>query len=331
MVRLIKALALVVAVIAGVAGAAAVWFFSSYPKVAPPRTLEVEVTPARLARGAYLATHVTGCVDCHSRRDFTHYAGPVIAGTEGVGGERFDAHNGGVPGVLYAPNITPAGVGRWTDGELARAITEGVSRDGRALFPLMPWPAFATLCEDDLEALIAWTRRLKAQESIVPASRLELPMRLMVRTMPRPVTVESCPEQRTEVETGAYLVGVAGCADCHTPMARGKPVPGRAFAGGVAFTFPDGSVARSANLTPDRKTGIGGWDRESFIARFKSHLEGPAMAVGPGDPQTPMPWHLYAGMTEADLGAIFAWLETVPKVVHEVEHFTPAPAKTAER
>ena len=331
MVRLIKALGLVAAVLAGAAGVGALWFFVSYPRAAPPRTLEVEATEARLERGTYLATHVTGCVDCHSRRDFTRYAGPVIAGTEGVGGERFDAHTGGVPGVLYAPNITPAGVGRWTDGELARAITEGVSRDGRALFPLMPWPAFATLCEADLEALIVWVRSLKPQESLVPASRLDLPMRYLVRTLPQPVTVEACPQTRTELEHGAYLVRIAGCTDCHTPTARGKPVPGRGFAGGVAFTFPDGSVARSANLTPDRRTGIGGWDRESFIARFKSHLEGPPMAVGPGDPQTPMPWHLYAGMTEADLGAIWVWLETVPKVVHEVEHFTTAPAKTAER
>src|SRR5689334_2016097 len=59
-----------------------------------------------LERGEYLATSVSGCMDCHSKRDFTKFAGPVVPGTEGGGGFLFDEKIG-LPGKIYAKNITP--------------------------------------------------------------------------------------------------------------------------------------------------------------------------------------------------------------------------------
>src|SRR5688500_1532815 len=76
-----------------------------------------------LARGEYLVNNVAGCVDCHSKRDFSKYSGPVVAGSEGGGGFVFD-QKFQLPGVLYGKNITPdsaTGVGTWTDAELIRA------------------------------------------------------------------------------------------------------------------------------------------------------------------------------------------------------------------
>jgi hypothetical protein len=58
-------------------------------------------------RGSYLTHHVAVCMDCHSQRDFTKFSGPIIPGTEGIGGDKFD-QGVGIPGVLTAPNITPA-------------------------------------------------------------------------------------------------------------------------------------------------------------------------------------------------------------------------------
>ena len=63
-----------------------VYFNLSYPKVDPPSNEKVEVTPVRLERGKYLANHVAVCMDCHSTRDWSKYAGPIIAGTLGKGG-----------------------------------------------------------------------------------------------------------------------------------------------------------------------------------------------------------------------------------------------------
>jgi mono/diheme cytochrome c family protein len=129
----VKVVLVIVAVMVLVAGAGVGYLFAKYPDVPPPEDLTVTATPEKIARGEYLAKSVSQCVDCHAVRDFTKYAGPVVEGTLGRGGENF-----GIPGTsvraLYSKNITPAGIGHWTDGELIRAITAGVNKDGRAAF-----------------------------------------------------------------------------------------------------------------------------------------------------------------------------------------------------
>src|SRR5476651_20659 len=115
---------LVIAVLVIIIGAVGyVSFF--LPNVGKPENITVEKTPARIERGKYLATSVTVCIDCHSTRDWTKYAGPIVAGTEGMGGERFDQRVG-FPGVFYSKNITPYSLSGWTDGEIFRTITTGV-------------------------------------------------------------------------------------------------------------------------------------------------------------------------------------------------------------
>ena len=71
------------------------------PNVGSAPDLKVERTPERIARGAYLANHVTVCIDCHSKRDWSRFSGPPIAGTFGMGGDLFD-QKFGFPGVYYA-------------------------------------------------------------------------------------------------------------------------------------------------------------------------------------------------------------------------------------
>ena len=110
-----------------------------FPKVDAPEEITIEYSPDRIERGAYLANHVTVCMDCHSKRDFSQFSGPPTPGTLGAGGDRFD-HSMGLPGVFYARNITPFGISDYTDGELFRLITTGVTKDGRPMFPLMPYP-----------------------------------------------------------------------------------------------------------------------------------------------------------------------------------------------
>ena len=92
-----------------VAGAGLAYLFASYPDVPPAGTVTLPASPDVVARGKYLAEHVAICIDCHSERDFTRFAGPIKPGTFGKGGERFDGPTAGIPGVIYAPNITPAG------------------------------------------------------------------------------------------------------------------------------------------------------------------------------------------------------------------------------
>ena len=111
--------------------------------------------------------------------------------------------------------------------------------------------------------------------------------------------------------------------ECHTQKDKGQNIPGMEYAGGMEFRFPDGNVLRSPNITPDPNTGIGNWTREAFINRFKMHANAP-QPVAKGGFQTVMPWTMYAGMTEEDLGAIYAYLQTVPAKENKVVRFTAA-------
>jgi hypothetical protein len=95
------------------------------------------------------------------------------------------------------------------------------------------------------------------------------------------------------------------------------------FAGGMEFKLPGGGVARSANLTPHAETGLGRWDDQMFVQRFKALASRPPPKVAPGGFNTPMPWTAYAGMTDADLRAVFAYLQTLEPVDNPVERFSP--------
>ena len=158
---------------------------TNYPKSDPPYNIRVTGTPEQIARGRYLANHVTVCLECHSTRDWAHFSAPPIPGTEGKGGEVFP-ETAGFPGTLIAPNITPAALGDWTDGEIIRAFTSGVNKNGDPLFPLMPYRAYRNLMPADIESIVAYVRTLAPIDHIPPRSKLNFPLNLIVRTMPEP-------------------------------------------------------------------------------------------------------------------------------------------------
>ncbi len=89
------------------------------PKVADAPDLQIEITPEQLERGEYLSMYVSGCIECHSQRDWNTFAGPVAPDTEGSGGEPFTREMG-FPGEYYPSNITLVGLSDWTDGEIFR-------------------------------------------------------------------------------------------------------------------------------------------------------------------------------------------------------------------
>lgn len=292
------------------------------PNVGPAPVLTIRPTAAQIEHGRYLANQVAACIDCHSTRDFTKRTGPMVAGTEGKGGEGF-LREAGFPGNYYAPNLTPAHLGNWTDGELYRAITTGVSLDGHALFPVMPYKNYAQMAPDDIKDIIAYLRSLRPIENDVPASEPDFPMNFIINTLPARSAGGKRPDSTNRVAYGQYLTTFAACAECHTKRDdRGEPVPGMDFAGGNAFPMPTGTV-HSANITP-AKAGIGSWTRDAFIARFKAHMtEDSQPAVRDGEPNSVMPWTTYAHMSEGDLGAIYGYLRTVKPVEVKPIPFIP--------
>lgn len=163
---------------------------------------------------------------------------------------------------------------------------------------------------------------------------------------PVPAAAAAAPSGDAQrVARGAQLVSLGGCGDCHTPMRfeptlnmpvpnralllSGHPVgapdpngePGKGDQGVIGATFtsfrlPFG-VVYSANLTPDKTTGLGSWTAAQFIATMRTgHHQGTGRPVLP-----PMPWQNLASASEDDLSAIFAYLQSIPAVTNKV----PAP------
>ncbi len=110
--------------------------------------------------GGYLAGPLGHCIECHT---------PLVDGRPdysrtGAGGNQFY----GPWSVSMSRNITPdreTGIGNWTDGDIRRAITAGISADGSPLLPPMGFPYYANINEDDLDALIAYLRSLPPLEN----------------------------------------------------------------------------------------------------------------------------------------------------------------------
>lgn len=309
-----------------VAGVAFVMF--SFPNAEPAPDLTIEASPELIAHGEYLTNNVSLCFVCHSEINRDLFAEPIVSGTEGQGRDFF-GNNSNFPGRLFARNITPAGIGEWSDGEVFRAITAGIAKDGEPLFPIMPYTSYRHMSSDDVKAIIAYLRTLPAKEGESRKSELNFPLNLVARMIPKPYEEQTKPAASDSIAYGKYLTRIAACHSCHTQHdSQGNPVPGNEFAGGEPFPEKAG-IIRSANITPDPETGMGNWSKDYFIERFKTYQK-PEMQEIPmreGLNPTVMPWYAFSGMTEDDLGAIYDYLRTVPAVSKRIEKFTPADEK----
>jgi mono/diheme cytochrome c family protein len=228
--------------------------------------------------------------------------------------------------TIYAPNITPdssTGIGRYTDRQLFRMLRHAIKPDGQAtIWPLMP---FFMMADEDLVAIVSYLRAQPAVRNEVPKP-VYTAMGKAIRTMvpafkPRldhtaPV---AAPADSATRERGEYIARyVANCVGCHTQydMRTGEKI-GQDFAGGSLFVpepgFPghgDGLSFRSVNLTPD-PTGvlvkIG--SKESWVKRFR------AGRIYKG---SPMPWGPFSRMSDADLEALWVYLNSLPPVANDV-------------
>lgn len=159
------------------------------------------------------------------------------------------------------------------------------------------------------------------------------------------VAANAAADAADKQKRGKYLVGSMGCEDCHSPKTfKGgfpHPDPKRAFSGygGMALPAIDKKalqpgnwylmspdltayvgpwgVSYAANITPDDQTGIGLWTEDIFVQAMRT---GKHMGAG-REILPPMPWNYYRNLTDDDLKAIFAYLETVPAIKNPV----PAP------
>jgi mono/diheme cytochrome c family protein len=119
--------------------------------------------------------------------------------------------------------------------------------------------------------------------------------------------------QQDPVARGAYLVtAVAACGNCHTPMGPDGPLPGKTLAGGQVVVDIPPFRAVSANITPDKDTGIGDWTTAQIATAIREGKRPDGSTIG-----FPMPIPLYRGISDTDVAAIAAYLKTLPPVHNE--------------
>ncbi len=274
-------------------------------------------SPERLARGQYLTENVLDCFACHSEREWGKRDAPEVPGMHGAGTISFPLED--LPGKVYPPNITPdkeTGAGNWTDDQLARAIREGIGNDGRALFPFMPFENYRHLSDEDLASVIVYLRSLPPVRREIPKTELIFPVKYLINSAPQPLTAPvSAPDTSTPVKRGDYLVTIAGCRDCHTPMAQGQRMQNLDLAGGFRLRGVWGDVA-SANITP-APSGIPYYDEALFLEVMRTGM------VKARELKSIMPWWYHRNMTEDDLKSMFAYLRTVPQIAHRVDNSKP--------
>jgi mono/diheme cytochrome c family protein len=249
-------------------------------------------------RGAYLMGSIVACGNCHTPQTPD---GPV-RGRELAGGTKFDEE----PFTAYAPNITQdreTGIGGWTDAQIIAAIREGKRPDGSLIGPPMPIELYRGMSDTDVQAIVAYLRKVKPIKNAVPKSvyRIQLPP-----SYGPPVGVVDDLPRVDRLRYGAYLAGPLGhCIECHTPMDKGRRDFARTGAGGPGIPGPWG-VAVPPNITPDFDHGIGKWTD----AQIKRAI---TKGVGLQDKKLspPMAYRYYARIRPVDLDSLVAYLRSL--------------------
>lgn len=317
--KALKIVGVILGLVLILAIAGGVYVKTALPDIEPAPELTVDKSVERVERGRYLANHVAVCMDCHSTREWKYYSGPMAHEKQGAGGEKFSREMG-FPGVFYAPNLTPYALKSWTDGEIFRAVTAGVNKDGEALFPLMASHRFGRMDKEDIYSIIAYIRTLDPVQNDVPDREIDFPVNFIINTLPEAPSFTKIPSESNPISYGRYLINVAGCVDCHSQVDKGSVIKGTEFGGGMEFKQA-GGIIRSPNITPDIETGIGNWSEAMFLASFSAYADSNFIKqeLAADELNTPMPWTMYAGMKTSDLKAINAYLKSLKPINNRVE------------
>jgi hypothetical protein len=189
----------------------------------------------------------------------------------------------------------------------------------------MPYDNYGKMDKEDIYAIIAYIKSLPViKEGISTPSTSNFPMNFIINTIPQKPEFQKRPDKNDPVNYGRYLVTMASCAHCHTPQdEQGEFIQELEFAGGMEFPIETGGIVRSANITPDNKTGIGTWSKDVFVQRFKSFVDSThaLTPIAAGDFNTVMPWTEYAGMEKEDLEAIYTYLQSLKPIENTVSRF----------
>ncbi|MEG3130294.1 c-type cytochrome [Pantoea cypripedii] len=259
---------------------------------------------ALIAKGKYLAI-AADCGACHTAPG---------NGVEMGGGYIISSPLGNI----VSSNITPskiAGIGNYSEADFAKAVREGVNKQGQNLYPAMPYTSYAKISDDDIHALYAYFMHGVKPDDKVPA-QTDLPFPFNIRASMMVWNLLFADDQRFTPDTGKsaavnrgdYLVNaLAHCDTCHTPrnalMGQNND---KALSGGSLGSW------YAPNITPDREAGIGNWSDAEIAQYLKTgHVAGKAQAAGP---MAEAIEHSLQYLSDDDINAMVAYLRQIPAV-----------------
>ena len=291
------------------------------PPIAPPSS--ASFAPELVNKGRTLAA-AAGCIDCHTVKD----------GMPGTGGVPFAR----MFGTIYSSNITPdaeTGIGRWSLAAFARALREGVSRDGKHLFPAaFPFDHFTRLTDEDIGALYAYLVSLPPGRKRTRQNSVAFP--LDVRALQAawkgiylaPGAYRQDAMRDAQWNRGAYLAdAVARCSSCHTPRnLLGAEEPGHPYGGALV----DGWWATALDIEPSPAS----WTAARLVEYLRT-----GESVPHGVALEPMRGVIHAlrALPDSDIAAIAAYLTSFISYVPDRDAAVaraaapPAPRNDEER
>jgi mono/diheme cytochrome c family protein len=256
-------------------------------------------------KGEYLA-RAGDCIACHSVPGGKAFAGGLRMGTP--------------MGAIYSTNITPdpdTGIGGYSLGDFDRAVRSGIAKDGRRLYPAMPYPSYAKITDDDLRVLYGFFIK-EVPPVKQPNKPSEIPAYLSFR-WPLAIWSMLFTQEGAYVgksghdaawNRGAYLVeGLGHCGACHTP--RGWAFQEKALDDGARAYLQGAALdAWSApSLRGDLRTGLGGWSQEDLATFLKTGHNAKGTAFGSMldvvNNSTPY-------LSDDDVSAMAAYLKSLP-------------------
>lgn len=249
----------------------------------PVANVKVAGTPAQIARGERFAQL---CAGCHATTEK-----PPL-----VGGPNFGADSPPL-GTLYPPNLTPTHLKDWSDGEILRAVREGVHKSGRSLI-IMPAELFHNISDADAQSIVAYLRAQSPAVPDTPPTNINVIGALIVGTG-APLLAAQAPIAQAmttppvgTTEYGQYLVSVVGCRSCH----------GDNLAGGTpGFGPPPG---------PNLTTIVPKWSEAEFFNAIRNGVDPKGAKIS-----DEMPWKsISAFATDDDLKAMYAYLKTLTPI-----------------
>jgi len=326
MKRTLKIVGLFLGLLAGVAGIAAAYIslrgLPNYNADIPPNvaSLQAPKDSLHIARGAKIATLL--CNECHKEAETGRLTGKIMSDLP----KEF--------GMVASMNIThdaTHGIGNWTDGELYYFLRTGIHTDGRWSPPYMP--KFPLMADDDLLSIIAWLRSdapaLTADPREYPPNQPNFLVKFLgyVAFFPPPMPNQPivAPDATNKVAFGKYIANsLCACYACHSAdfkkMDMLTPEKSAGFyGGGNPMLNYSGETVSSANLTFDKETGIGNWTRSQFIeaVRYSKNPKGGPLYY---------PMFPHVTLTDAEVSAVFDYLQTIPTIRNKVERYVPKEA-----